>query len=257
MVSSRGVEQVDRLSFTAAHPDRTDTASVRALAEMLATHRRLEDLVGAEPVIDAVRSAKVLAETVAEHAPARLRPSVVGLVSELHQYLGWLAIPLLRWDEADRELDRAATLGLEVDDSQRTAMALSFKAYLRLRRGDMRGTVAYNLAARRASRPYIGLRTYSTYQAAEMMAREGDHRSARRELTKAEKMTDLLPPPADLPPWGYWYTKPFFDGNRAFVLYALGERQAAREAMAESIAAMPSDWQTAQWSERRRALVDA
>lgn len=255
--SGLSVEQVDRLAYSAAHPDRADTATVDALAEMLATHRRLEDLVGAEPVIGAVRSAKVLAEMVAEQAPGRVRPAVVGLVSELHQYLGWLAIPLRRWDDADRELDRAATLGLEVDDSQRTAMALSFKAYLRLRRGDVRGTVAYNLAARRASKPYIGLRTYSTYQAAEVMARDGDHRSARRELAKAEKLTDRLPPPDELPSWGYWYTRPFFDGNRAFVLHALGERQAAREAMADSIAAMPADWQAAEWSERRRALVDA
>jgi hypothetical protein len=41
------------------------------------------------------------------------------------------------------------------------------------------------------------------------------------------------------------------------VLHVLGERQAARDAMADSIAAMPADWKTAHWSERRRALVEA
>lgn len=255
-------EQVDRLSYVTAHPRSVDTPTVEALSAMLAANRVLEDEIGAAPVREPVRAALGLAEQLASDARAPVRPALVGLVSELCQYLGWLHIPTRRatdvFTAADQRaaalLDRAAVLGMEADDPHRVGMALSFKAYLHLGIGDLRATAALNQAARRDRRVHTAQRTYFTFQTAEVLARDGDRHAARTELAAAEALMQQVP--ADLPSWGYWYTPAFFAGSRALVLHALGERAEARQAMAESIAAMPVTWQRAEWADRRRALVD-
>lgn len=232
----------------------TDLGTLDAVASVLASLRRLEDATSAADVLPSVERQAALVSRLAGNARADIRSHVVGLLSELEQYLGWLAIPMGRWDVSRRHLDRAAVLALEAGDPHRLSTALSFSAYRALRRDEMRTADALSEAASRDERAHPTLRTYVMYQRAEVLAKEGARLDALHILGQADESIEHLPD--ELPDSGYWYTPAFFLGQRAFVLRAMGDEHGARNAAAESIAAMPESWQTAEWATRRRALAD-
>jgi hypothetical protein len=128
-------EAMERLSMAAVQPCRTDEAAIEALAAVLVGIRHLEDETSAAAMFPTVQQQQNLADQLAAGVRAQARPAAIGLSSEINQYLGWLSIPLGRWDDADRYLDRAAVLAVEVDDPLRLSTALSFQAYARLRTG--------------------------------------------------------------------------------------------------------------------------
>lgn len=239
----------------AALSAKTDPAAVEAVASVLASVRRLEDETEAAEVLPTVRQQAALVTQLAENADGSTRALAVGLLSELEQYLGWLCIPLERWGDSRKHLDRASVLALEADDPLRLATALSFAAYRNLRRDNLRSADALSQAAARDARLHIGLRTYITFQRAEVLAREGSRIDALRTLDEADHLVDELPTDGELPPSGYWYVPSFFAGQRAFVLDALGDHKAAQRQAAEAIDAMPASWREAEWSSRRRKLA--
>jgi hypothetical protein len=247
---------MERLSMASVQPCRTDEAAIEALAAVLVGIRHLEDETSAAAVFSTVQQQQSLADHLAAGVRAQARPAAIGLASEINQYLGWLSIPLGRWDDADRYLDRAAVLAVEVDDPLRLSTALSFQAYARLRTGDLRKADSLSEAAQRDTRVHSGLRTYITYQRAEVLARDNDRASAVRLLTEADRMVGQLPPPEGLPPSGYWYVPAFFIGQRGFVLRALGDIQGARTAALECLATMPTAWRDSEWAIRRRKLAE-
>lgn len=232
----------------------TDPAALDAVASTLASLRRLEDATSASEVAPSVRHQVALSSRLATNARADVRPHAVGLLSELEQYLGWLAIPMERWADSRQHLDRAAVLALEAGDPLRLANALSFSAYRALRRNDLRTADALNEAAARDDRVHPALRCYITFQRAEVLAKEGARADAVHALSRADELVELIDTD-NLPETGYWYTPEFFLGQRAFVLDALGDAHTASRTAAESLAAMPEAWQTAEWAGRRRALA--
>ncbi|MEV6876011.1 XRE family transcriptional regulator [Amycolatopsis sp. NPDC051128] len=246
----------DRVAQAASGRLATDSAAIDAVAQVLASVRRLEDAAGAAEVLPTVRAQAALATQLADNARGNVRPKAVGLLSELEQYQGWLNIPLQRWDESRRYLDRASVLALEADDPTRLSTALSFAAYRNLRRNDLRSADALNEAAARDDRVNIGLRTYVTFQRAEVLARDGSRTEALARLREADRLSEHLPPADELPDSGYWYVPSFFHGQRAFVLHALGDHSGAARLAREAIAMMPESWRDAEWAGRRRALAE-
>jgi hypothetical protein len=245
----------ERLAQATENGLQVDPAVLDSVADMLAATRRLEDVSSAATVLPTVREYLTMVTRFASMARSVHRPAAVGLASELHQYAGWLHVPMRRWSAAERLLDRAAVLGMEANDPQRTTTALSFAAYTAMRQGNTRKAAALSEAARRDTSVHPGLRTYVTYQAAEILA--GDDRAAAyRLLSEAEGMVNRLDP-AELTEHTYWYTPAFFRGTHAFVLDKLGERDRAKEVMAESLADLPEEWRTSEWAERRRAFLAA
>ncbi|MGH3693296.1 MAG: XRE family transcriptional regulator [Pseudonocardiaceae bacterium] len=249
-------DERERLSLAAGQPCRTDGAAIEALAAVLFGVRQLEDETSAAAVFPIVHQQRTLADRLVAGAPAQARSAAVGLSSEINQYLGWLSIPLGRWDDAHRYLDHAAVLALEADDPLRLSTALSFHAYARLRTGDLRKADSLSEAAQRDTRVHSGLRTYLTYQRAEVLARDNERTDAVRLLTKADRMVGSLPSPEELPPSGYWYVPAFFLGQRGFVLHALGDTNGARRSALECLATMPEAWRDSEWAIRRRKLAE-
>ncbi|MFC5112678.1 XRE family transcriptional regulator [Amycolatopsis halotolerans] len=235
----------------------TDADALRAIAGVLAGVRRLEDATGAADVLPTVHAQRSMVDRLAQNARGQVRAEAVGLLSELEQYLGWLSIPLDRWSQSRQHLDRAATLALEAGDPDRLSTALSFSAYRNLRRDNLQSAEALNEAAGRDTRVNVGLRTYTKFQRAEVLARDGQSAESRRVLADAERLTEGLPiDPEELPTAGYWYIPSFFLGQRAFVLAALGEKQEAARTAREAIAEMPPAWRTAEWAGRRLKLAE-
>ncbi|SFS75264.1 XRE family transcriptional regulator [Saccharopolyspora flava] len=249
--------ETDRLIGITTNPARVDDAGLDAVAGVLASVRRLEDETSAADVLPSVRAQTDLAERMARCARAGLRRRAVGLLSELHQYQGWLSIPMQRWDASRTHLDRAAVLALEADDAHRLATALSFQAYRAMRQDDLTAASALSEAASRDDRVGGGLSIYLRFQRAEILARSGERSEAARALSRADGLIDQLPPQEELPSSGYWYTAAFFLGQRAFVLDALGDRAAAREAARACLAEMPVEWANSEWAVRRRTLAEA
>ncbi|MFB9924413.1 helix-turn-helix domain-containing protein [Amycolatopsis halotolerans] len=250
-------EDEERLNETGKRPRLVGTTALDSLASVLASVRRLEDETCANHVIPMIDAQRDLARQFTAEARSAVRPAAEGLLSELEQYRGWLAIPGRQWTQAQKHLDRAAVLAMQADDPLRLSTALSFSAYAAMRRRDLNTADALSEAARRDTRVHIGLRTYETYQRAEVLARNDARADAVRLLTEADDMVDHLPPTEELPPSGYWYVPSFFLGQRAFVLRALGDKSGARQAARDSLAEMPAEWVTSEWAERRRELADA
>lgn len=237
-------------------PRRVDTAGLDTLAHVLAGVRRLEDETSAADVLPSVRGQADLAARLARDARGNLRPRATGLYSELAQYLGWLHIPGHHWQEARQHLDRAAVLALEANDPQRLATALSFQAYRALLLGELSEAASLSEAAGRDSRIDPGLATYNTLQRAEIAAYDHDRQRAVRLLATADQMIDQLPAADELPDSSYWYTPSVLTGHKGFVLSALGEHDAAHRAAVESLAAMPTEWATAEWAAQHRAVAE-
>jgi hypothetical protein len=247
----------ERVSGIAQSRLRVDAASLDAVAGVLASVRRLEDETSAADVLPSVLAQAELVERMARDAVGSLRTRAVGLASEIAQYRGWLSIPMRRWDDSRNHLDRATVLALEVNDPHRCLTALSFQAYRAMRCDDLTTAASLSEAAGRDDRIDPGLATYLVFQRAEILARSGERRDAVAVLSRADQLIDQLPPAEELPPSGYWYTAPFFLGQRAVVLDALGDHQVARESAAACLAEMPPEWAGSEWAGRRRTLAEA
>ncbi|MGI8311027.1 XRE family transcriptional regulator [Saccharopolyspora hattusasensis] len=244
----------ERLTRAAGGLVSADQAALEAIEGVLRSVRRLEDQTSAAAVLPTVLNQRDLIERVAHDLRSPLRAKAVGLASEIHQYLGWLHLPQDNPGEAIVQLDRAAVLALEADDPVRLATALSFQSYTYQQTGDWRRAEALAAAAARDDRVYPGLRTYLHYQRAEILARQGEGKDAARLLSEADAIVENLPPAEELPESGYWYVPAFFLGERAFVLQALGDTQAARRSAAECLSALPEEWRNSEWAAERRQL---
>jgi transcriptional regulator with XRE-family HTH domain len=120
-------ENRERVARATRHPRHVDTATVSALAGVLAATRRLEDQIGSAAVLPGIRSNRALALGLLEDSRHPIRDRVGALAGELHQYLGWLLAETVHTEAARAELDAALAIGVEIDDPDLTALALSFK----------------------------------------------------------------------------------------------------------------------------------
>lgn len=247
-----GAEDSERL----AAPRGPDRAGFDALAAVLSSVRRLEDETSAADVLPSVLAQQTLVEKMTAEARPGVRPTAVGLASEISQYLGWLHIAGKGWSEARRHLDRAVVLGMEAEDPVRLATALSFQAYRAALTGDLLQAAALSEASARDHRIHPGLRTYLAFQRASIAAQGGQTAKAARLLTEADRRVADLPPAEELPEIGYWYRPSFFLGQRALILHSLGDVSAARSAAADCLAELPAGWSEAEWIADVARLVD-
>lgn len=247
----------ERLARTVSGQVNTDATALSAVAGVLASMRRLEDVIGPGEVLPTVRTQHTLATRLADNARADVRLVALGLLSELEQYLGWLhmAPTVERWPDSRRHLDRAIALATESDDFMRLSTALSFAADRYLRVGEPVPALMLNEAASRDQRVHVAQRTFNAFHKARILASTGTSKDVASALAAADELVERLPPDDELPPSGYWYTPWFFQGERAFVLDSLGDNREASRLAGEALAALPDDWLNGEWRQRRCKLV--
>ncbi|MFI5561496.1 XRE family transcriptional regulator [Amycolatopsis japonica] len=226
--------EAQRVSQAISGRSHTDVASLKAVAGVLASVRRLEDVTGPAEVLPTVLSQTSLAERLADEAQGKVRKRAVSLLANLENYLGWLTLSLDHFSDSRRHLERAAFLAVEADDPMRLSTALSFSAYRNVRRGNLTAAASQTEAAARDERTNVSIRAYLNYQRAEILAMNGERNDALSALTLADSFMQVRPA-------GQWGQEWYFMANRALALSALGEGREASRVAGDAISLMPSN----------------
>jgi transcriptional regulator with XRE-family HTH domain len=248
----------DRIAYGVEHPLRIDRAALDSLAAVLAASRRLEDAVGAAPVIESVRGHLRLAEVLAREGRGSLRPDVVSLAAQVAQFAGWLNCAVGRYDAARSLYDRATEWALEVGDVSMTATALSMKGYVAWRLGQLCAMLGLSAAAGRDGAASPGVRALAAQQEARAHALLGDGDATDRKLDEATALAARAGEhPEDEPPWVYFYGPDFLVMQRGRAYRYLGRNDEAAELLETGLAALPTELRAAEWAVPYQADLDA
>jgi hypothetical protein len=227
-------EDRERVALAARHPRRVDAATVCALADVLATTRRLEDQIGSAAVLPGIRSNRALARSLLADARLPIRDRVAALAGELHQYLGWLLSETGHTEQVRAEFDAALALGVEIDAPDLTSLVLSFKGHLAWMLDDPHGVIALSCGARRDKRVFVAQHAYNAHQEARGWAMAGEPAQVDRILGRADKLAErTVARQADVPPTMYWYGCGFFTLQRGLTWHRLSDPRFAERAAKE------------------------
>jgi transcriptional regulator with XRE-family HTH domain len=245
IVRSNG--HTDRLAHVAAAPRTVDAAAVDALAGVLANMRRLEDTVGAGPLLTATAGPLRLVETLADEARGPIRPRVVDLAGQWSQFAGWLRAatgqPAKARDWYARTLEHAT----EVGNEDLIATSLSMRgnlAWMARQPGPVIGLSG--AAAQHAASP--GVRAMAQQQEARGHAVIGDADAVERLLDRAEAdMAEAADRPDEEPAWIYFYSPGYLQMQRGLAYRLLGRHEAAVTALTDGLAATGETLQTSEF----------
>ncbi len=226
----------DRITRVAERNSRVDSAVLAWMEKCLAEHRRVEDSVGAEPLIDIIRTQLSVVAGMAREAQPSLSGSVVDLAAQYAQFMAWLCNDLKNKSAALVWYDRAHDWAIEAGDANMAATTLSMKAHLAWSTGDAVRCVRLGEAARwNDNRTSLGVQGMASQMIARGHALESDTSKAHRSLDEAESLIkSAAEHPEDEPDWMYFYGETWFTAQRGMIETELAERGAgnARYAVA-------------------------
>ncbi|MGV9771978.1 XRE family transcriptional regulator [Streptosporangium sp. NPDC003464] len=82
----------ERITRSVQQPGRVDQRTVGWLAICLAEHRKVEDTIGARPLLGIVRSQLGVVVELAQHARGSLADTVVDLAAQYAQFVAWMSL---------------------------------------------------------------------------------------------------------------------------------------------------------------------
>ncbi|MEV4772103.1 helix-turn-helix domain-containing protein [Micromonospora humida] len=239
----------DRIAFAARHPTRSDPATVGALSDLLASQRRLDDVLGAVAVMPAVRANLDLVGRLAGEAHDELRGRLVYQAAQWAQFAGWLGIALGDHSWSRRWLNQALEWSVESGCDPLVGTVLSFRADLAGQCGD----IATLLGATRAALTKPGMSpgqfAYDHFQLARAYALAGERQSAIRTAVAAEDLAvAALEYGGEMPPWDYYRDRAFFDLEAGTTRAVLGEHERAVELLTAGLGALDANSASADWT---------
>lgn len=230
-----------RLAHVAAAPRTVDAASVDALAGVLANLRRLEDAIGARPLLAATAGPLRLAVSLADEARGPLRPRVVDLAGQWAQFAGWLRASAGQLGKARDWYARTLEHATEAGHHDLIATALSMRgnlAWMARKPGPVVGLSA--AAAERADSPSV--KAMAVQQEARGYAVLGDGEQVQRLLDQAEVLVDqAAAAPEAEPPWIYFYSPGYLAMQRGLAYRLLDRPHDAITALTDGLAATGPD----------------
>ncbi|GDY32614.1 hypothetical protein [Gandjariella thermophila] len=247
-------DDAERLALAAAQPGRIGLPGIDALAAVLMATRRLEDSVGSAAVLAPVRQHLTLVERFVIDARSAVRPRLCRVAADLALFYGWLLLSTRQFDAARIWFDRTTEWGLEADDADLVAGALSFKgsmAYYLEQPGPM---IGLSHAGKRDRRSALGQQAYSAHQEARGHAMVGDAEAAARTLDEATELAlRAVERPDGMPSWAYWYDGAFFQSQQGAVYRFIGAADPKRNdrSIAEleaGLGALPPGSRGAEWA---------
>lgn len=244
-VFSLNPDETDRLAHVSNNTRQIDRAALKSLTTVLRESRRLEDAIGAAPLFPAARAQLTLFEHLVVEARGPLRRRVVLLGSQYAQFTAWLHSSADQPDKAHAYYDRATEWGLEADDPNMVATALSMKGRLN-QPGPMLGL---SEAAGRHKRASPGVRSLAAQQEARAHALLGNGDSCDHKLDTATMLADRAAARPDRePPWVYFFSPDYLLMQRGRAYRYLGRYQQAEELLSAGLGALPPEIRNAEWA---------
>ncbi|HUY47535.1 MAG TPA: XRE family transcriptional regulator [Streptosporangiaceae bacterium] len=234
----------DRITKTVNEPARVDGAVVEWLERTLDEHRRVEDAVGARPLLGLIRAQLVTVTEFTRSAPGPLTDRLVSLASQYAQFVAWMCIATHDHAAALAWYDRAHDWAQQAGDANMAATALSMKAHLAWSAGDPRRCIQMAKAARwPGSRVTPGVQGMAAQMGARGHALAGEAKSARSLLDEAQELVRRAAErPEDEPPWMYFYGEDWFRLQRGMAEAHLGNWSAAADLLTRGLTALPESY---------------
>jgi transcriptional regulator with XRE-family HTH domain len=246
-------EDAEAIAWARRNPRHAGDAAVQALAGVLASQRRTEDLTGSAAVLKPVLTQLTAVEAIAREARGPSRLAVVRMGAQWAQFAGWLLTTTGKQAKARARLSQSLEWAVESGDRDLLSEVLSFQGHAALTAGDLGAVIGLSQAARRDPCIYPGQLAISAAQEAKGHALDGNASEADRLLDESGGLAGRARERADeAPPWLYYHTDGFFDLQRGEVYAHLADsshyRQRAMEAITAGYAALPADSQGAEWA---------
>lgn len=248
-------DERERIAYSIRFPGRIDEAAITALADSLAAQRRLDDVLGPEPLIPAAMAQTEMVTDLLKEVNGPLRQQLASVASEHVQFAGWLHAEARRDAPAVRLLEQAEDLADEAEDGTLAAQALNFRGYLARQQGRPRAMIRGFLTAYHTPGAHIAQRIGDAIQAAQGYAKIGVRDEALRLLDTADGMIDEAgreEPPAT----AYWLTPTFHRLNSGLAHLALGDNDVAVDHLRTGLDNLPEDQQGAEWTNEYRDGLD-
>lgn len=242
-------DDAERLLLAARRPSRADPAVVEALATVLAGQRRLEDRIGAMPLIPTACAQLQVVDVLVSDARGGIRPRLVDVASQWAQFAAWLHAAGRRLADADRLYDRAIVWATEVDSPDMVATAWNMKGHTAWMRGEIGPMIGLSQVAARDRRASAGVRALAAQQQARGHAIAGDADAMDRQLDLAHGLTlEAAAHPDREPPWIYFFDTRMLTLQRARAYLYLHDRTEAAVGLLETgLAEMAEEVRRSEW----------
>lgn len=237
----------ERLAAVAANPRQLDTATIDALAAMLAHQRRLEDRAGSALLVAPVVGQLALIEALVTDSRDPLRPAMVGLGAQWAQFAGWLCATTGDHRQGQAWYLRAMEWASEAGDPNMVATALSMRGHLAWIRDEIPAMLSLSQAAQWPP-THPAVRALAAQQEARAHAILGDADACDAKLDQAEALAfAAVERPDQLPPWLYFFKPDFFTLQRGLAQRLLGRHDQAVELLTLGLDQVPDDIRRSDW----------
>jgi hypothetical protein len=243
----------DRITRAVDDPPRVDTAVVEWLERTLAEHRRVNDTVGATPLLGLIRSQLHVVAGFTRSASGPLATRLVDLAAQYAQFVAWMCIEIKDHGAGLAWYDRARDWAEEAGDANMAATTLSMKAHLAWSVHDARRCVQMAQAARWYDQQVTpGVQGMAAQMQARGHALAGEAGAARRLLDEAQELIGHAAGHSeDEPQWMYFYGEDWFTLQRGMAELHLGNWHDAAGLLEAGLAKIP------EWYRRDRAWYGA
>lgn len=243
-----------RIAHSLERPERLDGETVRALADVLAAQRRLDDTLPATAMLPATSAQWETVEQLATDARGPHAQALHEVAAEWVQFVGWLHAEARNDAEALRNLTEAEERADDVGSGELAAQATNFKGYLARQQGRPRAVVRHFLAAYHTPGAAPLQRVGDAVQAAHGYALLGAPKAARQLLGEASDLAEAAAE-TEAPETAYWLSPTFSRMGIGLAHLALGDPDQAAQHLAAGLDALPPEQRDAEWSQEYRAAL--
>lgn len=225
-----------------AHAHRVGRADLRVadrIADVLAMHRRTEDVVGGREMWPIVRSQCDAVTRLLPSASGTAADRLLSLAAEHAHWLSWVAHHEGQRGAALAWLDLAAGWAMDAGALDLTSWVTRVRSYYALDRADAPRALRTAEAARHAPRELSpAAASIAAHQEAMAAAAVGERDRARRASDEALQEALRVPEEGERPGWLYWLDPVRARLEHADVAYAVRDWATARDGYAESLQAL-------------------
>jgi len=253
LARAMSADDYDRVDRVLNNPGRLDERTVEALADSLTSQRRLDDVLGPQPLIVSTEASTAMYTGLLRDARGAHRDRLAEVVAEMVQFTGWLHASARNDTRALLLLIDAADMARDIGSGTLLAQARNFCGYVARQQGRFDDAAKWFGAAYQTRGAHTAQRMGDAAQTAQGLAKMGRAGEARRLLDEAASLADGT---RDTPPrTAYWLTGDFQRLNLGIAHLSLGDYSDAAAHLQAGLDGLPADQKNAVWNaEYREAL---